>query len=106
MTGSGRPQEHALAIERTVLAWSRTALVLVGLAALLVRFGEREHVEAAAYAVAAVAVGTAAIFWRSSRAAFANGAAPLVGFAGIRLFATVVALISLGTAGTVLAGLL
>lgn len=101
----GYPDDPGLAIERTLMAWGRTALVFVGLGGLLVRFGEREHVEALAYSVAVLSLVCGAVPYGLSRRAYAEQRLPLMGPAELRWVAIATAVISVLAGLTVVLGL-
>lgn len=54
---------RGLANERTVLSWSRSALSLAAIGALILRFGTEHHVYALAYPVGSGVVLAAAAAW-------------------------------------------
>lgn len=102
------PEDPGLAIERTLMAWGRTSLGLVGIAALLIRFGEHEHelrVEVLAFGVAAVALVLGGLCWSASRRAYAAGRIPFFRRGELRAFAVATTVISVGTAAAILAAL-
>ncbi len=91
-----------LAAERTTLAWSRTALGIVGVAALLLRFARVESVPAAGEVVAACAVLVALLAWLHGRRSFGETPGSP---APPRALALVVAALALASAAVVAVGL-
>lgn len=111
MSRTPLPEDRGLAMERTVMAWGRTSMALVGLAGLLVRFGVElggghVQVEVTAYAVAALTLITGGLAWWMTRDAYAHGRLPFLSRAQHRAFAAAACVVSVGTALTVLLGLL
>ena len=95
-------KDPGLASERTVLAWSRTALGIVGVAALLLRFARVESVPAAGEVIAAGAVLVAGLAWWHGRRSYGVTLRP----AGpVRALSLAVAAIAAGTAAVVAVGL-
>lgn len=95
-------KDPGLASERTALAWSRTALGIVGVGALLLRFARVESVPAAGEVVAACAVLVAALAWWQGRRSYGvtpRSAGPL------RALALAVTAIAAGTVAVVAFGL-
>lgn len=105
MSRPPRPEDPGLAVERTVMAWGRTSLGLAALAALLVRFGAQEHVEAPAYAVAALAMLAAGLGWWASLVGYREGRLPFLSPGRLRAFGTITTVVFVGSAATVIAGL-
>lgn len=97
--------DPGLAAERTVLGWQRTAVGLLGVAALLLRFAARESVLALGAAVAAGGLLAAVGVWwysrhdRRAEAGVQGSAVPP------RLLSLAVAAVATGSAVTVLIGL-
>ena len=76
--------DPGLAAERTALAWGRTALGLIGVAALLLRLAGRGDVPAVGEVVAAGAVLAAGLVWWHGRSVYRmkpRTAAPLLALA-------------------------
>jgi uncharacterized membrane protein YidH (DUF202 family) len=75
------PDDPGLATERTALAWSRTALTLAAIGALLVHLAAEGDVSVPAYALGGSAIAAGAAAWRdgqrsywANRKALATGA--------------------------------
>lgn len=99
------PEDPGLAIERTLMAWARTAFAFAGLAALLIRFGLNEHDIALAAPVAALALAAGlAPLWLSRRA-YAERSLPLMGFTELRIVALAMVAVGIGSAAVVVVGL-
>jgi uncharacterized membrane protein YidH (DUF202 family) len=69
--------DDGVASERTVLAWERTAIASVAVAALTVRAGAVEGLLALAIPIAALLVLAAAVEWRFSRLIYSEHDRPL-----------------------------
>jgi uncharacterized membrane protein YidH (DUF202 family) len=71
MTGGEAPPpavfDPGLQLERTTLAWGRTALGLVANGALMLRFARETHPQAFAYVVGAVTMASGVAVWVQSR---------------------------------------
>jgi uncharacterized membrane protein YidH (DUF202 family) len=69
-----RAHDPGLAPERTALAWSRTALAVAAVAALLLRIAERHPAPVAALLTASVALLVALAMWAYGRHGYRPGA--------------------------------
>lgn len=96
-------EDSGLAAERTTLSWSRTALSLLGVAALTLRFARRET-SVLGEAIAIGALLTAAGAWQQGRRQARLGRAlPATG--ALRALALAVVVTAVGAAVTVLLAL-
>ena len=69
-----RARDPGLAAERTALAWSRTALAVAAVAALLLRIAERHPAPVAALLTACIALLVALAMWAYGRHGYRPGA--------------------------------
>ncbi len=90
-----------LAAERTALAWSRTAMGLLVVAGLLVRFAERGRAPVAGELAAAIALVVAAGVWRHARAVRLRARAPGPELRVLRATAVGVVAVAIAGAGAV-----
>ena len=67
-------RDPGLAAERTALAWSRTALAVAAVAALLLRIAERRSAPVAGLLTASVALLVALAMWAYGRRGYRPGA--------------------------------
>jgi len=95
-------RDPGLAGERTALAWSRTALGLVGIGALLLRFTRVASVPLLGEALGVGTLLAAGLAWRYGRGSY--GVAPRAA-TPLRALAVTVTILALGAAAAVTVGL-
>ena len=97
-----RAHDPGLAAERTALAWSRTALAVAAVAALLLRIAERHPTPVAGLLTASVALLVALAMWAYGRHGYRPGAqARLAAREPTALWATSIAVAAIGVAAAV-----
>ena len=97
-----RAHDPGLAAERTALAWSRTALAVAAVAALLLRIAERHPTPVAGLLTASVALLVALAMWAYGRHGYRPGAqARLAAREPTALWAASIAVAAIGLAAAV-----
>lgn len=101
-------RDPGLAAERTALAWSRTALAVAAVAALLLRIAERHPAPLAALLTASVALLVALAMWAYGRNGYRPGGRARVAArepTALHAAALAVAVIGCGAAASVVLAL-